>query len=55
MIKKNDELEVEIIDNGYDGEGIAKVDEFVIFVPETIIGETVKIKVLKVNKNIAFG
>lgn len=55
MIKKNDELEVEIIDNGFEGEGIAKVDKFVIFVPEAIAGENVKIKILKVNKNIAYG
>lgn len=55
MIKKNDELEVDIIDNGFEGEGIAKVDNFVIFVPETIAGEKVKIKILKVNKNIAYG
>lgn len=54
MIKKNDELEVEIIDNGYEGEGIAKIDEFVIFVPEAITGETVKIRILKVKQNIAF-
>lgn len=54
-IKKNDELEVEIIDNGFEGEGIAKLDDFVIFVPETIINEKVKIKILKVNKSIAFG
>jgi len=32
MLKKNDELEVNIIDNGFEGEGIAKVDNFVIFV-----------------------
>ena len=55
MIKKNDELEVEIIDNGFEGEGIARVDEFVIFIPEAIVGEKVKIKILKVNKSIAYG
>ena len=55
MIKKNDELEVEIIDNGFEGEGIAKVDGFVIFIPEAIVGEKVKIKILKVNKSIAYG
>ena len=54
MIQKNEELEVEIIDQGYEGEGIAKVDSFVIFVPETIQGETVRIKILKVKQNIAF-
>lgn len=55
MFRKNDELEVEIIDNGFEGEGIAKVDDFVIFIPETIVGEIVKIKIVKVNKNMAYG
>ena len=32
MIQKNDELEVNIIDNGFEGEGIAKVDDVVIFI-----------------------
>jgi len=54
MIQKNEELEVEIIDQGYEGEGIAKVDSFVVFVPEAIQGETVRIKILKVKQNIAF-
>ncbi len=52
---KNEELEVDIIDNGFEGEGIAKVDNFVIFIPEAIIGERIRIKILKVNKNIAYG
>ncbi|MBR1540152.1 MAG: 23S rRNA (uracil(1939)-C(5))-methyltransferase RlmD [Clostridia bacterium] len=55
MIQKNDELEVEIVDNGFEGEGIAKVDDFVIFIPEAIAGEKVKIKIVKVNKKIAYG
>ena len=55
LVEKNKEYIVNIIDNGFEGEGIAKIDEFVIFIPETIIGEKVKIKILKVNKNNAFG
>ena len=55
MIEKNKEYIVDIIDNGFEGEGIAKIDDFVIFIPEAIIGEKVKIKVLKVNKSSAFG
>ena len=30
-IEKNKEYEVDIIDNGIDGEGIAKKDDFTIF------------------------
>lgn len=31
LIEKNKEYIVNIIDNGYDGEGIAKIDNFTIF------------------------
>lgn len=54
MIKKNEEYVVEIIDNGFQGEGIAKIDEFTVFVPNAIKGEKVKIKILKVNSSHAF-
>ena len=33
MIRKNEEYVVQIIDNGFQGEGIAKIDGQVIFVP----------------------
>ena len=54
LIEKNGEYVVEIIDNGYDGEGIAKIDEFAIFIPGAIKGEVVKIVVVKVL-SYAFG
>ena len=53
-MKKNDEFIVEIIDNGFFGEGIAKIDGQVIFVPNTIKGEKVKIKILKVTSKLAY-
>lgn len=54
-IKKNQEYIVEIIDNGYEGEGIAKIDNFTIFVPGALKGEKVKILIVKVLKSHAFG
>ena len=54
-IKKNQEYIVEIIDNGYEGEGIAKINGFTIFVPGTIKGEKVKILIVKVLSSHAFG
>ena len=42
-LQKNKEYIVEIIDNGFEGEGIAKIDGFTIFVPNAIKGETIKI------------
>lgn len=55
MIEKNKEYMVEIIDNGYEGEGVAKIDDFTIFIPGTIKGEKCRILVVKVNKNFAYG
>lgn len=54
-MKKNEELIVDIIDNGINGEGIAKVDGIPIFIPNAIKGEKIKIRILKVLKSYAFG
>ncbi|MBQ2938397.1 MAG: 23S rRNA (uracil(1939)-C(5))-methyltransferase RlmD [Clostridia bacterium] len=54
-VEKNKEYIVEIIDNGFEGEGIAKVDNFTIFVSGAIKGETVKILIVKVLTSHAFG
>lgn len=54
-IQKNQEYTVEIIDNGYEGEGIAKIDNFTIFIQGAIKGEKVKILIVKVLSSHAFG
>ena len=54
-IQKNQEYIVDIIDNGFEGEGIAKIDNFTIFIPGTIKGEKVRIIVVKVLSTHAFG
>lgn len=54
-IQKNQEYVVDIIDNGYDGEGIAKINDFTIFIQGAIKGEKVKILILKVTKSFAYG
>lgn len=54
-VEKNKEYEVEIIDNGYEGEGIAKINDFTIFIQGAIKGEICKILIVKVNKSYAFG
>ena len=53
-IKKNEEYIVDIIDNGFAGEGIAKIEGFTIFVPNAIKGEKVKILIVKVLSSHAF-
>ena len=54
-VEKNKEYIVEIIDNGFEGEGIAKIDCFTIFVPNSIKGEKVRVLIVKVLKSHAFG
>ena len=54
-IKKNQEYVVNIIDNGMEGEGIAKIDNFVIFIPGAIKNEKIKILIVKVLKTHAYG
>ncbi|MBR1852316.1 MAG: 23S rRNA (uracil(1939)-C(5))-methyltransferase RlmD [Lachnospiraceae bacterium] len=52
--KKNDYLTVKIEDMSNEGEGIGKVDGFTLFVKDTVIGDTAKVKLVKVKKNYAF-
>lgn len=55
LVNKNEEYIVDIIDYGYEGEGIAKIDNFTIFVHGAMKGEKVKILIVKVNSSHAFG
>ena len=54
-VEKNKEYIVDIIDNGYEGEGIAKIDGYTIFIQGAIKGEKCKILILKVTTSHAFG
>ncbi len=54
-MKLNEEYEVTIIDEDNIGNGIAKIDNFVIFIKNTLIGEILKIILTKINKNYAIG
>ena len=55
MLKKNDVIEVEIVDLSYDGAGIAKAEGLVFFVENALPSEKILMRVLKVNKKIGFG
>ena len=55
MLNKNDIVEVEIVDLTHEGAGVAKVDGFVFFVDNALPGEVIKMRVLKLKKNIGFG
>lgn len=55
MIEKNKEYILDIIAEGYEGEGIAKVEGYPIFINGALKGEKVKVKIVKVKKNYAYG
>ena len=55
QVEKNKEYIVDIIDNGFQGEGIAKIDGLTIFIPNAIKGEKIKVLIVKVLTSHAFG
>ena len=54
-MKKNDEIELEIIDNGINLEGIARHENKVVFIPGAIKGERILTKIIKVNNSFCIG
>ena len=54
-VKKNDVLEVEIIDLTHEGMGVAKIDHYPLFIDDALPGEKMEIKVLKVGKSFGYG
>lgn len=55
MVEKNKEYILDIISQGYEGEGIAKINEtFPIFIEGALKGEKVKARVVKSKKNFAY-
>lgn len=55
MIQKNDVIRVTITDLSHDGMGVAKADGLVFFVDNALPGEVIDMRVLKVNKRLAYG
>ncbi len=47
--------ELKIVGIGKKGDGVGKVDNFAIIVPNTQEGQTYKVKINKVYPNVAFG
>ncbi len=52
-VKENQELEVVIDDIGSRGDGIAKLQGYLIFVPRGKIGERVKVRIVSVGGKFA--
>lgn len=51
---KNQIITLDIIDMSHDGEGIGKVEGFIFFVKDTIPGDGVKAKIMKMKKNYGY-
>ncbi len=52
--KKDDILTVTIEDFSEDGLGIGKADGYALFVKDTVVGDTCRVKIMKAKKNYAF-
>lgn len=55
MVKKNDIIDVEIVDLTHEGAGVTKVDGLVFFVENALPSEKIRMRVLKVTKKVGFG
>jgi len=53
-VEQGDEIEVTIESTGAKGDGIAKVNNFVVIVPGVKQGDVVKVKITRVLKKMAF-
>lgn len=54
-MKKNDEIILSISDYTAEGSGVGKYEGMAVFVPLTAVGDTVRVKILKVKKTYAYG
>ncbi|HEV2695419.1 MAG TPA: class I SAM-dependent RNA methyltransferase [Verrucomicrobiae bacterium] len=52
-LKIGDQISLTIHDLAFGGEGVGRIEEFVVFVPFVITGETVEAQVTEVKKNFA--
>jgi 23S rRNA (uridine2552-2'-O)-methyltransferase len=53
-VRAGDELTVEVVDTGSEGDGVAKVDDYTLFVPGAAEGETVAVRVTEVKPRFGF-
>lgn len=54
LLKKNQSIELTIEDLTHDGSGVGKIDGYPFFIPNTLPGEKVTAKIIKLNKNYGF-
>lgn len=55
MIKKNQQYEVEIKDISHLGSGVAKINNFIVFIDMALPGDILKVLIVKVKKKYGYG
>ncbi|MDZ7834471.1 MAG: 23S rRNA (uracil(1939)-C(5))-methyltransferase RlmD [Alkalibacterium sp.] len=54
-VKKNETHQANVVDLTHEGLGIAKIEDYPLFIEGALIGETVEFKVIKVGKSFGIG
>lgn len=54
VCQKNDELTLDIVDMGTEGEGIGRIDGYTLFVKDAIVGDKVRVVVMKTKKRFGY-
>ena len=55
MLEKNQLLEAEITALTSEGSGVCRIDGMAVFVPETAVGDVIRVKIVKVLSSYAYG
>jgi 23S rRNA (uridine2552-2'-O)-methyltransferase len=54
-VEEGDVVEVEIVDEGSEGDGVAKVENYTVFVPGADEGDVVEVEITEVKPRFGFG
>lgn len=52
-LQTGDKISLTIEDIAFGGEGVGRLDDFVVFVPFVVVGEAVEVEITEVKKNFA--
>ncbi|MFC2672696.1 TRAM domain-containing protein, partial [Limosilactobacillus vaginalis] len=54
-VHRNEEYPAMVVDLTYEGNGVVKIDDFPVFVPNALPGEEITVKITKVASHFAWG
>lgn len=54
-VHKNEEYPAKVVDLTYEGNGVVKIDDFPVFVPNALPGEDITVRITKVASHFAWG